>query len=57
MDDADFTTTLLARQQDAMKNVGPVNLAGPDACSKCGDDNDRAAAGFAVCSACMEAGA
>ena len=56
-DIADRATELTARETAdciAAARTCAANLAGPDECRLCESWNDRAEAGYAVCSACVE---
>lgn len=54
MDIADKAAALQAAEIESSIRQRPGHLAGPDDCLKCGDWNDRAGEGYAVCSACVE---
>jgi len=56
-DIADRATALTERETAdciAAARMGATKLPGPDACRLCEHWNDRADAGYAVCSACVE---
>lgn len=58
---ADLLDAAKDREQELLDEAiertrrSPIHLAGERDCRKCGEPNDRARAGYAVCSECMEA--